>query len=271
MRVVKLAAIICLWLAFFLLVALGHVWASVWRPSERWRIVTRVTQQFTTLLRTILGVRISLEGRRDLVDHRSAFITSNHLGYLDGMVLGSLFPVIYVSKKEVRSWPIIGQWTVLCGTVYIDRQHKDRIPRAVEQIVGRLRHKANILMFPEGTSTNGDRLLPFQTAPFAAALRARVEIVPLTISYRRIDGEAVSSANRDNLYWYGDMDFASHFWNLLSHRRIEVTIKIHPPIDTTRYNNDSAGRKQLSQACYDAISGGLEKEERNQRTPLTLS
>jgi 1-acyl-sn-glycerol-3-phosphate acyltransferase len=141
----------------------------------------------------------------------------------------------------------------------------------VEKIVERLTQKANILIFPEGTSTAGDHLLPFQSAPFAAPLRAHAPILPLTITYRRINGEPVTEANRDKIYWYGEMDFMTHFWKLLALRNIEVAVKFHVPIETAHYKNSSASRKQLSQACYHAIASGLQLDRKNLRAPLTLS
>jgi 1-acyl-sn-glycerol-3-phosphate acyltransferase len=270
-RIVKLVTLLIVWTLLFLAAALVRLWILVWRPKNRWKIVSRMTQRFVTLIRLIVNVRITLQGDLDLLDIKGAFIASNHLGYLDGFVLGSLFPTIFVSKLEVRGWPIIGWWTVLCGTVYIDRERKGKIPILVEEIAERLTQKANILIFPEGTSTAGDHLLPFQSAPFAAPLRAHAPIVPLTITYRRINGKPVTEANRDQIYWYGEMDFMTHFWKVLSLRNIEVAVKFHAPIDTAHYKNTSVSRKQLSQACYHAIASGLQQDRKSQRAPLTMS
>jgi len=270
-RIVKLVTLLVVWTLLFLAAALVRLWILVWRPKNRWKIVSRMTQRFVAMIRTIVNVRITLQGDLDLLDIKGAFIASNHLGYLDGFVLGSLFPTIFVSKLEVRGWPIIGWWTALCGTVYIDRERKGKIPIAVEEIVERLIQKANILIFPEGTSTAGDHLLPFQSAPFAAPLRAHAPIAPLTITYRRINGEPVTKANRDKIYWYGEMDFMTHFWRLLALRNIEVAVKFHAPIDTSHYKNTSMNRKQLSRACYHAIASGLQQDRKSLRAPLTLS
>jgi lyso-ornithine lipid O-acyltransferase len=271
MRIVKLLTLLVVWPLLFLAAGLIRLWIYAWRPRDRWKIIGAMTQKFVAALRSIINVRIAVQGDLDLLDIRGALIASNHLGYLDGFVLGSLFPVIFVTKGEVRRWPIIGQWTWLCGTVYIDRERKGKIPLVVEEIVERLNQKANILIFPEGTSTAGDRLLPFQSAPFAAPLRAHAPVLPLTITYRRINGRPVSEANRDEIYWYGDMDFMHHFWHLLTLRSVEVAVRFHAPIETARYKNSSVSRKQLNQACYNAIASGLQQERKTIRAPLTLS
>lgn len=257
MRWIKLICFLSCWAVYFVRVALTHLWISLFGLAGRWHRISRVTQSFTKLLSRLLNIRITLEGDGNRLESGGCCIVSNHMGYLDGIVLGSLFPVTYVSKKEVRRWPLIGQWTALCGTIYIDRQRKDRTPILVEEIAEKLRGRANILLFPEGTSTNGEMLLPFQSVPFAAPLRTQATIVPVTLAYKRINGEPVSNANRDQLYWYGDMEFAGHFWNLLGLGRIEVTVKLHPAIDTSSYPNNSISRKQLSQACYDIVAEDL--------------
>ena len=75
-------------------------------------------------MRRILNIKITVEGDAAQLERGGYVIISNHFGYLDGIVLGSLFPVIFVSKREVKSWPVVGQWTTLCGTVFINRQKK---------------------------------------------------------------------------------------------------------------------------------------------------
>lgn len=269
MRIVKMFTLFGVWAVLFTAAAMVRLWILVWRPRDPWRILAHMTRRFVGVLRAIVGIKITVQGDLDILDLRGALITANHLGYLDGFVLGSLFPVIFVTKREVRRWPVIGLWTALCGCVYIDRQRKGKITRAVEEIVERLNQKASILIFPEGTSTDGEHLMPFQTAPFAAPLRAHAPVVPLTITYRRIDGVPVSAANRDKVYWYGDMDFMPHFWGVMALKKIEVSIQLHAPIDTAQYKNNSVSRRQLCQACHNAIASGLAQERQNLRAPRT--
>jgi 1-acyl-sn-glycerol-3-phosphate acyltransferase len=168
--------------------------------------------------------------------------------------------VIFVSKEEVKSWPLVGQWTALCGTVFIDRQRKGLIPLAVNEISRKLKQKANILLFPEGAATNGDRMLPFQTAPLAAPLRSRAIIVPVTLAYQSIEEQPVSAANRDLVYCYGDMPDIPHFWKLLALRQVEVRVTIQPKVDCSRYEDNSAGRKRLAEDCYDRVLGRASKK-----------
>ncbi len=255
MRWAKFAAIISIWGLFFGLLALVHLWFSVLRLPDRWKMISRLTYSFTFLLRTILNIKVTITGDARQIEEGGTVIVSNHLGYLDGLVLGSIFPVVFVSKREVKKWPVIGLWISLCGTIFINRQRKDQVVLLVVEMSRKLKQGANILLFPEGRATNGDRMLPFQTAPLAAPLRNRSIIVPVTLVYKRVENKVVSKENRDLIYCYDDMDFVPHFWKLLSLRSIEAVVTIHPEIECSRYEANSAGRKRLAIDCYNRISG----------------
>jgi 1-acyl-sn-glycerol-3-phosphate acyltransferase len=254
MRWIKLIVILSLWLFFFGVLALVHAWITIRRLPNRWKIVSRCIRGFTWRMRKILNVRITVEGDPGQLEQGGFVIISNHLGYLDGIILGSLFPVIFVSKREVKSWPFVGQWTTLCGTVFINRQKKGLIPLAVNEMNEKLKQGANILLFPEGAATNGDRMLPFQTAPLAAPLRSGATLIPITLTYQSVDEQPVSAANRDLIYCYGGMDFAPHFMKLLGLHEVEVRVTIHPKVECSRYEDNSAGRKRLANDCYSRMS-----------------
>jgi len=261
MRWIKLIAILSLGLFFFGVLVVLHLCISVLRLPNRWKIISRWIRGFTWSMTRILNIKITVEGDAGQLERGGYVIISNHFGYLDGIVLGSLFPVVFVSKSEVKSWPVVGQWTTLCGTVFINRQRKELVPLAVKEISRKLKQQANILLFPEGAATNGERMLPFQTAPFAAPLRSRAIIVPLTLAYQGINEQPVSAANRDLIYCYDDMPDVPHFWKLLSLRRIEARVTIQPKIECSRYEDNSAGRKKLAEDCYDRVLGRVSKRD----------
>jgi len=255
MRLLKLAAFLSLWVVFFALVTIVHLWISVLGLPNRWKIISRLNRNYTLLLRLILNIRVSVTGDEGQLERGGYVIIANHVSYVDGIVLGSIFPIIFVSKREVKSWPIIGQWNVLCGTIFINRQRKIQVASLIRQMTRKLKQEANLLLFPEGTSTNGEGILPFQTVPLAAPLRNRSIIVPVTVTYKTIDDQPVTTANRDSVYWYGDMEFVTHFWNLLALRGIEVLVTIQPKIECFRYSDNSAGRKKLAEECYNRVLG----------------
>ena len=255
MRWAKLAAIVSLWTVFFGFVALVHLWISVLRLPNRWEIISRLTRGLTFLLRRILNIKVTVVGDVGQLESGGYLIISNHLSYVDGFVLGSIFPVVFTTDREFKKLPVIGQWMTLTGMVFINRQRKNQVSLLVLEISRKLKEKANVLLFPEGDSTNGERMLPFQTVPLAAPLRARSIIVPVSLSYRCVDDKPVSKANRDLIYCYDDMTFVPHFWKLLSLRRIEAVVTIQPKIECLRYEDNSAGRKRLALDCYYRILG----------------
>jgi len=255
MRLLKLTAFLSLWTFFFGLVAMVHLWISILALPNRWKIITRLNRNFTLLLRTILNIKVTVEGDEGQLERGGYVIIGNHVSYVDGIVLGSIFPIVFVSKREVKSWPVVGQWNTLCGSIFINRQRKELVGSLVREMSGKLKQEANILLFPEGTSTNGEQMLPFQTVPLAAPLRNRSIIVPTTIAYRNIDDQPVTSANRDLIYWYGDMDFISHFWKLLALRSVDVLVTIQPKIECFRYPDSSVGRKKLAEDCFNRVLG----------------
>src|SRR6266576_421877 len=255
MRLLKLTAFLSLWAVFFVLVAIVHLWVSVRGLPNRWKIISRLNRNYTLLLRLILNIKVTVSGDEGQLERGGYVIIANHVSYVDGIVLASIFPILFVSKREVKSWPVVGQWNVLCGTIFINRQRKNQVGFLIEEMTRKLKQEANILLFPEGTSTNGEKMLPFQTVPFGAPLRNRSIIVPATITYKTIDEEPVTAVNRDFVYWYGDMEFAPHFWNLLGRRSVEVLVTIQPKIECFRYADNSAGRKRLARDCYNRVLG----------------
>jgi 1-acyl-sn-glycerol-3-phosphate acyltransferase len=259
MRWIRLAALLSLWAIFFVLVMVTHLWISALGLPGRWKIISRLMRCFASLLRSLLNIKVNVVGDDGQLDRGGYVIIANHTSYLDGIVLGSMFPIVFVSKREVKSWPIIGQWTALCGTIFINRQNKGLVGELVREMNAKLGAQANILLFPEGTSTNGERLLPFQTVPLAAPLRSRAILVPVTLVYTRVEDEPVTTRNRDLIYWYGDMDFVSHFWKVLGLRGMEILVTIQPRIDCSGYEDNSAGRKKLAQDCYERVLGRTQK------------
>jgi 1-acyl-sn-glycerol-3-phosphate acyltransferase len=261
MRWLRLTAFLSLWACFFGLVALTHLWISALGLPDRWKIISRLSRSFTFLVRTILNIRVTVVGEDGKLDSGGYVIIANHVSYVDGIVLGSMFPIVFVSKREVKRWPIIGQWNTLCGTIFINRERKHLVAALVKEMRQKLKQEANILLFPEGTSSNGERILPFQTAPLAAPLGNRSIIVPVNLVYKSIDDKPVTVANRDLVYWYGDMEFLTHFWKLLSLRSIEVIVTIQNKIDCFRYKDNSAGRKRLAADCYNRVLGKITKDD----------
>ena len=138
MRLLKLTAFLSLWVFFFALVAMVHLWVFILGLPNRWKIISRVNRNFTLLLRLILNIKVTVTGDEGQMERGGYVIIANHVSYVDGIVLGSIFPILFVSKREVRSWPIVGQWNLLCGSIFINRQRKEEVGALKEEYLKRL-------------------------------------------------------------------------------------------------------------------------------------
>src|ERR1041384_4011653 len=105
MRLLKLAAFLSLWAVFFALVGIVHVWISVLGLPNRWKIISRLNRNYTLLLRLILNIKVTIAGDEGQLERGGYVIIANHVSYVDGIGLGSIFPIIFVSKREVKKWP----------------------------------------------------------------------------------------------------------------------------------------------------------------------
>jgi 1-acyl-sn-glycerol-3-phosphate acyltransferase len=178
-----------------------------------------------------------------------------------------------VAKGDVAAWPIIGTIARLGRTVFVSRSRastgKERdAMRAV------LRAGDNLILFPEGTSSDGSRVLPFRSSFFALAEAQPGEgpadlplIQPVSIVYDRLGGLPAGRASRPVFAWYGDMDIASHFWRLTQHIGLRATVLLHTPLDPARFED----RKALSQAVWQIVADGAATLRQNRPAhPLDL-
>lgn len=255
-RLLKLILCAVCFVVYLLAAGLVRLSFFVLRPKRRWVSIAHLNRALAWCLVRLIGVRMRAAGSRP-ASSGGLFLVSNHVGYLDGFVLGALFPVIYISKSELKGWPLIGAMTRLSGALFIDRQRKNHISEYIEDIAGVLRQGANVLFFPEGTSTNGERLLPFKSAFFEAPLKAACGVVPVTLRYQAIDGRPLTGENRGQVYWYAEMTFMDHFFRLLGHCSIEVDVVFHEMISLCAQGEKDLARKELSERAFASIASSL--------------
>jgi 1-acyl-sn-glycerol-3-phosphate acyltransferase len=146
-------------------------------------------------------------------------LVSNHLSYLDILVYSSLSPCVFVSKREVRSWPIFGQMAVMAGTVFIDRSRSADARRVNSAMQNALASGCVVVLFPEGTSSDGSTVLPFRPALFEGAIGAGESVTPAHLHYDVSDGRPET----DVCYW-GSMSFLPHLLRLLSLRGVRAGV-----------------------------------------------
>ena len=151
-------------------------------------------------------------------------IVSNHLTYLDIVALSAALPCVFVSKMEVADWPLFGSFARRSGTLFLDRARRGAVSGMAGQMREVLAAGLPLVFFPEGTSTNGDGLLPFKTSLFEPVAELGCAVTAAAISYSTADGSV-----REEVHWWGVMPLAPHLLKVFVKRRIDVTIRFGEP------------------------------------------
>jgi lyso-ornithine lipid O-acyltransferase len=173
----------------------------------------------------------------------NGLLVSNHLSYLDILVLGSLAPSVFVAKREIKSWPVFGWLTSLAGSVYVNREKRTHAGQAAKEIEAALHSGVLVILFPEGTSSDGKTILPFKSALLEPATRHPHSLSVGLIQYEINDGDVVEEV----CYWK-DMTLVTHLINLLSKRSVRASVKLAP------LHNGSANRKELALQLHAEVS-----------------
>jgi 1-acyl-sn-glycerol-3-phosphate acyltransferase len=207
----------------------------------------------------VVGTAARRQGGRPVV------FVSNHSSWVDIPVIGGVLDGCFVAKGEVATWPVIRTIARLGRSVFVSRT---RLSTGKERDAMRAVLKAgdNLILFPEGTSSDGSRVLPFRTSFFALAESKADEdladlplIQPVSVVYDRLGGLPAGRASRPVFAWYGDMDIASHFWRLSQHIGLRATVLLHTPLDPARFED----RKALSRAVWQIVADGASTLRQN--------
>ena len=209
-----------------------------------------------------LGFQVEVTGEMSRV--RPTLFVCNHSSYLDITVLGSMIIGSFVAKTEVAGWPFFGMLAKLQRTIFIDRRrHSTHTQR--DDLLARLTEGDNVILFPEGTSNDGNRVLPFRSALFSVAEPRRhgggegqikdLNVQPVSIAYIRLNGLPVGHGLRPLFAWYGDMDLFSHLVKLASLGTLTIRVEFHPAVPFSRFGS----RKALSDHCQREVAGGVDR------------
>lgn len=204
----------------------------------------------------IMGLQVRVIGAP--AKARPVLLVSNHVSYLDIPVLGSVVPVSFVAKAEVAQWPGYGWLAKLQRTVFVDRRRNTTMQQR-DSIHARLLAGDALVLFPEGTSNDGNRILPFRSALLSVAEAASPErplaIQPVSIAYTSVNGLPLGWGLRPLVAWYGGMELGGHLWRFSRLGMVEVVVEFH---DEVRLG-DFRSRKELTRHCSDAVAGGVDR------------
>lgn len=223
----------------------------------------------------LLGVKVVVVGA--VQTSRPVLLVSNHTSWLDIPVLSAVAPVSFVAKREVGSWPFVSWLARLQRTVFVDRTRRQAAGDAADEIMARLETGDAIVLFAEGTSSDGNRVLPFKTSLFGAVKPARgkeaasrpgggqaLEPVVQTaaIVYTHLRGVPLGRADRPRVGWYGDMEMQSHAWALLGAGPLTVTVTVSEPVPLSAF----ADRKMLALSSERAVRRDVHRVLRGRGT-----
>ncbi len=244
----------------FLVTALATVpWQSA---SIHFKLKRRksLPNRYSRFLCRLFGLNIIVVGQP--VQDRGVLMVANHTSYLDIIVLGGSTPVSFVAKSEVNSWPFFGLMARLYETVFVERSRRSQAGVARDQIRERLQEGDALVLFPEGTSNDGNRVLPFKSALMgsteavvgtdAQGRSEHVPVQPVSLAYTGYYGMPMGRENRPLFAWYGDMELVPHLWEAVTAGPIDVVVEFHPPMSI----DDMGGRKPLAAKAEAVVREG---------------
>jgi len=208
----------------------------------------------------LLGVSVHVEGK--VADDRPVLLVSNHVSWLDIPVLSAVAPISFVAKSEVAAWPFISWLAKLQNSVFVDRERPRLVQDTAREIVARLRRGDHIVLFAEGTSSDGNQVLPFKTSLFAAAkprgedaagIEDGIYVQTIGLAYTHQYGLPLGRRGRPLVAWYGDMEIASHAWDLLKRGPLDVHVHVGEPVPLS----DFADRKALASFTQEKVRGAV--------------
>lgn len=238
-QLIKFLSFLCLVPALILHHSL--IFILIRNHEKRTLILISSLQNYCRLGLKILDIRASYEF--DPQSIKNNLIVTNHLSYIDVLVFSSLFPAAYVTSIEIKNSPVLGQVCLLCGCIFTERRRKKRTTEThtqeINKMVSYLRMGANIVLFPEATSTAGHSVLPFKTSLLESAIQGGNEFLPMGISY-----------SSPRVAWYGDMTFLPHLWQLCGLSETKSFIALGSPYQ----QETEEGRKEIGVKLHVAVS-----------------
>ena len=201
----------------------------------------------------IFGIKIKTFGKVSI--NFPVLLISNHASYLDIIILGSLYKTSFIAKKEISKWPLLGILAKLQNTIFIDRRVSS-LKNQENQIIKHLNEKKNLVIFPEGTSSDGNRVLPFKSSLFnifEKNLNSKILVQTITIVYKKINGIPMNRIERKNITWHSNMDLIPNIFNVLKKLSIEVEVIFNDEfLPSKEYD-----RKKLALHCWEKINYNL--------------
>lgn len=221
----------------------------VWDEIKRLKLRAGFLHRVTRLGSRMIGIKI--DHTKNVCDDGAHFIVSNHLSYLDIVVISCLYKTVFVSTTEVSSTKFFGRLAEYGGSLFIDRKNRLKVKHDLEKIKTILENNISIVIFLEGTTSNGDGVLPFKSSFLEVVFQTGKPVLGLCIRYRLFNGKPVDQNIRDMIYYYGDHQLVSHLTAFLSSLR---TLDVEVKEVGLFFTQDYPSRKELANQLHQKIS-----------------
>jgi lyso-ornithine lipid O-acyltransferase len=189
-------------------------------------VASRVGQFYLWSACKIMNIKISVEGD---FGKTPCLVVANHVSWLDIPVLGAIWPIYFVAKKEVGTWPVFSILAKLQNTIFVDRGRRQSTLGSRNEIRARIQQGDTVVLFPEGTSNNGREVLPFKSTFFSVVEKTNLPAIPITLIYQTQRGLPITRRQRPSVARVGDTEMLPHLWKFLKAGPISVRIIVHPP------------------------------------------
>ncbi|MBL7987944.1 MAG: 1-acyl-sn-glycerol-3-phosphate acyltransferase [Chlorobi bacterium] len=224
LRLLLLTPLIVLLPVFILMIGIGALFGT----RGRYAVSMALIAFWSRLISWMMGLRVVVRGRRH---PDSRLFVGNHVSYLDILVSGSAIGGVFVSRHDVKDWPVMGIFARISGTIFLDRSSLRSAIASAKGMVDKMHQGAHITLFPEGGTTEGGRVDSFKPFLFNTVAGSDVMVQPFVILYTHIAGQPTTLANRDFAYWYNpDEPFLPHAWKVLQLRSITAQFHFLPPL-----------------------------------------
>lgn len=219
-----------------------------------------IASNYYRVLCALLRIRVRVNGAP--THDRAVLYVSNHVSWADIVVIGSLAPVAFVAKREVASWPLVGVTAKMQRTVFVDRTRRHQAAGAVADIVKRLKDGLSVVLFAEGTSSDGNRVLPFRSALLgaleeASAHAGNILIQPMSISYTGLHGIPMGRQHRPLVAWYGDLDFLPHIKAFIEQGAVDTVVSYGEAVPADIEIDRKAMTRQLESSVRGMLASAL--------------
>lgn len=217
--------------------------------ASRVRFHARTCHFHAAIAVRYLGFRVTVLGREHIPSDHRVLLVANHTGYVDVVVLSSILSTLYITSTELQKTFFLGFMATIGGSLFVNRRSKSRLLQEIDEIRKTVEHGSPVVLFPEGTSSDGLRVLPFKSALFKVAEHGEFAVAPVCIRYRLTRGKPVTADNCARICYFGGARFLPHVLGLPFATPLDIDVEFLPHIP----HDSGRSRKEVAEQCREAI------------------